>query len=136
MNSPQHSHAIQSAFQFFGWPVAKFHDRTLPDGSTICWYESDDGYIMSQINLSPLVHMGVFALRYRLCCAWIRLPVPENDAGQSRVWASLRGLLHYDNFSTLNGRRNYRIHHPECNNYSWKRIREIGPPFLPDFSVE
>ena len=121
-----------------GWPDLRIYQHNcVDDGSptVTTWYESgqSDGQrsdFFLQINESPqgqaLTYVGaIYAMRYRICSGWHRFKLSDSIEGVA-PW------LHRRWYDTLVMRRQFRSLHPECDNYSWARIRTQGPPYSQD----
>lgn len=133
---------LQQFARALGWSRLRMFQHTLQDApgksKIITWYESgfNDGgklALFLQINEHPIgtlrtYNAAVYAMRYRMCTGWLpfRLTAAlQHDPNESEC---LAGRLHRKWFQTIEARREFRVKHPECVGYSWKRIGEIGPP--------
>ncbi len=101
----------------------------ISSGSVIRWYESGSvDEVLLQINVSPYYHAAVYALRYRLCTGWHRFTLYVDTRKVAPEAAKLELWLHRKWFTTIEKRREFRAKHPECCNYTWRRIRTDGLP--------
>ena len=116
-----------------GWPELRTcrHDDTT-------WYESGKSEggrndLFLQINHSRRnqnSYFGaVYAIRYRICSGWHLFTLPTDDEAIVDVADRLDCWLNHKWFATLQMRRKFRESHPECKDFSWKRIRDEGPPY-------
>jgi hypothetical protein len=93
-------------------------------------YEMDSP-IYVQINPQTDQHprlfaMNIYAIRYRLCTGWQGFLLDRNQGQEVLIqWP----WLHSSNFETLRSRRVFRTTNPECHGYSWRRVRDSGPPY-------
>lgn len=122
--------AIRRLAELLGWPTARRLQHTGPtDIGVIVWYEAGDGRTcFLQVNVLPQPCACVYAPRYRLCSGWHALTAyalrqMPAEAARLQVWLGHAG------FATAEARRTYRALHPECVGYSWKKLRESGPPY-------
>jgi hypothetical protein len=131
---------IDFVLRGLGWsPSAKFQ---LPDECRVstnslenhffCVGEMDDLFYV-QVNPLVLLHplligIGVYATRYRLCSGWHGVYLYSSKHDLHSEVAQVSGWLSKERFSTLTARRQYRLDHPECIGWSWKRILENGGP--------
>ncbi len=117
-----------------GWDEPTRHEYVVrsPDvevAARIIWFEcgsSDD--VLLQINTNPALHAGAFAVRYRICTGWHAIDPLTTEVDVAREAARLEPWLARHWFTTTADRRRFRQAHPECSGYSWKRLREEGPP--------
>lgn len=104
----------------------------------VTWYESGDSGnprtdCFLQINESPIgqsttYNGAVYAIRYRLCTGWHAFTLHRNRRDIKVEASRLSEWLHRDWFDSIAKRREFRMLHPECVGYSWKKIRDVGPP--------
>ncbi len=128
-----------------GWrPLRVFRhriddDQDAPEPYVITWYESGDcgnprTDCFLQINECPIGQAvtyaaAVYAIRYRLCTGWHPFRIHANEERQAAEVQRLRPWLHREWFDSLVKRREFRKLHPECVGYSWRQVREAGPPY-------
>lgn len=123
--------------QLLGWRNLREHryvvDRDVPHlqkGQVIrFWYAGSYDDVAFQINENPPWYACVYAMRYRICTGWHRFTLHRN---QSRLESEARRLREFMNcswFAMTAKRREFRSLHPECANYTWRRLREEGPPY-------
>ena len=109
------------------------------DEMPFVWYESGittgrSDHFAFHINVGRMprdeCRAAVYAVRYRLVSGWHDFTLYHTEseiAGEAQRSAA---WLHKDCFLSLAKRREYRMNHPECAGYSWKRIREERPDQL------
>ena len=127
---PGYEH-LQAWAALLGWNDLQPHEHVVPAddptpaaGAVIVWYESgtpDD--ITLQFNVAPSHRAAVFALRYRLFSHWHPFELYDDPASQHAEAERLTDSLHHRWFATRAARRAYRLQHPECAGYSWRRLR-------------
>jgi len=104
-----------------------------PYENVIRWYESgalDDIYF--QINDSPCWCAAVYAIRFRICTGWHKFILSENDITIISESQRLHSLLAREWFVSLEATRRFRVAHPDCTGWTWKRLGEYGPPYRLD----
>ena len=100
----------------------------------IHWYESGSiENIMLQINADPSYHAAVYAIRYRICSGWHSFFLYQDENRQQREAQRLEGWLGHRWFDSLTLRREYRTLHPACTGYTFRKLRDLGPPY--DYST-
>jgi hypothetical protein len=125
-----------------GWPDLRIYQHRHLEGDVVTvttWYESgvSEGLrsdFFLQINEAPagqsLIYAGaVYAMRYRLCSGWRPFALHDSAEQQAVEVAQVGEWLHRRWYDTVEMRREFRRLHPECANYSWRRIRKQGPPY-------
>jgi hypothetical protein len=124
-----------------GWSPLRCRQQRFEDQKPLTtWYVSgnNDGSrnaMFLQINECPIGQTAaytaaVYAIRYRICSGWhaVRL---NKDSDQIRDEAErLDPWRHHRWFQSVANRRQYRIAHPECTGWSWKRVRHERPPYV------
>jgi len=105
----------------------------------ITWYESgnNDGSrsdLFLQINESPIGQTAtyaaaVYAIRYHICTGWHSMKLGPNAQPLDSEVERLDSWLHRRWFESLANRQQYRMMHPECTGWSWKRIRHERLPY-------
>lgn len=128
-----------------GWPAPKRFEHAIRDSSnnTVLQLVSYSAYTGAsptdcflQLNLLHesddvlLLAGAVYAIKYRICTGWHVIYLPRYDKLLNQIageWSSWLGL---SNFSSLAARATFRNSHPETIGYTWKRIRQIGPPYF------
>ncbi len=130
-----HKH-LQEFAAILGWPelIGYQHRVDSPSsnyhGRLVKWYESGSlERLLFQINEQPCLCAAVFALRYRICSGWHAFDYSTRSSRIRAEAARLAPWLARCNFDGVNARRAFRIQHPECSNYSLKRVRDCGLPF-------
>jgi hypothetical protein len=125
-----------------GWHgIQRFHHRfDPPDETTVVWYLAGltgEGrtYCALQINEYPIGSSDSFAaaahlMRYGICSGFHRFDCGNLVQLKSEA-ARLHSWLAREWFESLEGRRAYRLKHPECAGYSWKKLRSAGEPHYP-----
>ena len=126
--------------QALGWGELQKFRKTLDDSRAVVWYVAGDSngsrtHCALQINEYPLgssesFSAAVHCIRYRICSGWHSFVC----AGGSQAAAEadrLRSWLSREWFTTAERRRAYRLAHPECTEYTWKKLREVGEPRYP-----
>jgi len=127
----------------WGWSALRRERRTFDDTTagarSVVWYECgeveyDRRAFFLQINECPIGQQtqyaaAVYALRYRLCSGWHCFRLPHDAPGNRARIAALSEFLGRDHFDTLPARRAFRLSHPECAGYTWRRIRRSGTPY-------
>ncbi len=106
--------------------------------TVITWYQAGQptggrNHLALQINENPIgqartYQAAVYAIRFRMCSGWHRLTLAATDDICSEA-RRLRRWLDRSWFETIKGRREYRRMHPECANFTWRRLRDEGPPY-------
>ena len=116
-----------------GWTELRRCRHTIKEAGSIdtviMWYESgslDD--LLLQFNTQPSLCAEAFAMRFRICSGWHRVRFSRERKGLAQDVLILSDWLHRSWFESLEGRREYRRKHPECANYTWRRLRTEGPP--------
>lgn len=120
-----------------GWPglrrLRHVIDADVPSvlrRQAIEWYESGSmANILLQINSDPSYHAAIFAIRYRICPGWHAFSLSRSEKRQQSEAQRLESWLGRRWFESLDLRREYRRMHPECAGYSFKKLREVGPPY-------
>ena len=128
--------ALQQWAMWLGWPELTVHHQEVPGGEPsgtsvkmVCWYTCgsyDD--VVLQINEDPRWQAAVYAVRYRICTGWHGFQITGDRRRLRDEARRLESWMHRRWFVTLEGRRAFRVRHPECAGYTWKRLREEGPP--------
>ncbi len=124
------SEALSVFASALGWKKLTLRQHQVDDRSVITWFETgsaDD--IMLQINKIPCYAVAVFAVRYRICTGWHRVHVERTEHSMHKEAQRLREWFDRKWFDSLEGRRTFRRNHPECSEYSWRKLRENGPPY-------
>lgn len=130
---------IRRFIRLLGWPRPTYGRHVVrgslepkQDGMILRWYDSGNyDYALLEINLQPNVRACVFAIRYRLCTGWYEIsPLISDHCLQNEV-QRLDEYLAYKWFSSNKNRHRYRLLHPECSGWTWKRLRSESPPFYP-----
>jgi hypothetical protein len=94
-----------------------------------CWCSGSYDDVALHMIENPPWYASVFALRYRICTGWHKFH-PYVDAQKlGREARRLDNFLNRRWFTTIEKRREFRLLHPECAEYSWRRLREEGPPY-------
>ena len=128
--------ALRQWAAWLGWPDLVVHHQEVPSGEqsrhsveTMCWYTcgSYDDVIL-QINENPSWQAAVYAIRYRICTGWHSFEFTAQKTRLRDEAKRLESLLHRRWFVTLDGRRAFRTRYPEYTGYTWRRLRESGPP--------
>jgi len=111
-------------------------ERTVPNlrkGQIIrCWCSGSYEDLALHINENPPWYACVYALRYRICTGWHWLYPYKDQRKLMREAKRLYGLLGRSWFTSAQRRREFRLIHPECADYSWSRLRKEGPPHYYD----
>lgn len=124
-----------------GWHDLQPHQHTLDDDTSVVWYESGrttgdaSQHFALQINEHPIGSTDHFAaavhcMKYRICSGFHTFScrsIPEAQAESRRLFA----WLDHGWFATPKSRQAYRVAHPECADYSWRKLREQGEPHYP-----
>ncbi len=118
-----------------GWGRLKRYRHTVQgsidpreDGTIIEWYEAGKWErAFLQINTNPW-RAAVYAIRYRLCSGWYEFRFPNFTRMAESEAERLQSYLAARWFRTPTTRRKYRLMHPECTGWTWKRIREREQP--------
>ncbi len=128
-----------------GWSELRLCQHTINDSAVApepfvtTWYESGEANggrsdFFLQINPTPTHGIAtyaaaVYAMRYRICTGWhsFTLGKTANDVVAEAL--RLECWLHRKWFDSLARRKQFRMLHPECANYSWARMRNQGPPY-------
>ena len=135
---------LQRFASLLGWSPLRVYQHTVdddpaqPSSYVVTWYESGDcgnprTDCFLQINEDPVgqttTYTGaVYAIRYRLCTGWHRFTMHTNQNDMTTEASRVAEWLHRDWFDTITKRREFRKLHPDCDGYSWKQIRDVGPP--------
>jgi hypothetical protein len=136
--------ALQKFARLLGWSPLRVYQHTITDDPTttysyvVTWYESGDSGnprtdCFLQFNESPIGQTtkyqgAVYAIRYRLCTGWHDFTLHRNERRLVAEAARLERWLSREWFNSYEGRTQFRQLHPECTGFSWKKIREVGPP--------
>lgn len=100
--------------------------------SAVVWYTAGSYDTAAlQVNTHPELIACVFAIRFRLCSGWHLLPTMNSEAAVRREAERLKPWLHASWFRSPIMRRHFREQHPECADWTWRRIREYGVPRWP-----
>jgi hypothetical protein len=122
--------------KLLGWPKLQAHEHALNEEDTaklnlqtIRWYTSEihESFFL-QFNVMPSWCGCVYAINYRLCSGWHTFGLFDDDVLMKKEAERLGNYLAFDWVSTLSKRREYRLLHPQCAKYSYKRIRNEGFP--------
>ncbi|MBX3413442.1 MAG: hypothetical protein KF708_12200 [Pirellulales bacterium] len=123
-----------------GWHDLRSRNHLFDDWTRVVWYESGHAtggrqYFALQINEHPIGSTDCFAaavhcLKYRICSGVHSFPCRTLREAQSEA-KRLHTWLYHAWFATPAARRDYRIAHPECAEYSWRKLREQGKPHYP-----
>jgi len=128
---------VQEWARLLGWPELTLIEYPLPKRcrkalgfKIVCYYrwESEETDIRFQVNMMPVWHACVYAIRYRICTGWHVFRLYRHPGWLRREAERLDEFLRADWFLTLEGRRLFRARDPECADISWKRIRSEGFP--------
>lgn len=87
----------------------------------------DPGEVLFQINELPRWQAAVYAIRYRICTGWHNFELGDEKTSRKEA-ERLRDILAADWFLDRQKRREYRQRHPQYAGYTWRRLREEGPP--------
>ncbi len=128
-----------------GWPRLRRYqhilesENSINERQVITWYESDASKggrkdFLFQINECPLEQLrtytvAVYSIRYRICTGWHSMTLTSRLECDDAEVERLEQWVHRRWFATQDDRRSFRLLHPECANYSWKQVREIGTPY-------
>jgi hypothetical protein len=96
---------------------------------TLVWFEVGafpDCFL--QINLRGGCQAAVYAVKYRICTGWHSFVLGKTKKRLTMEADRLHEWLALEWFSSSAKRREFRLLHPECANYSWPRIRREGVP--------
>lgn len=133
---------VDGVLRRLGWPKSQL--CRLPEESegvgalTLRHYFSIgemDHPLYVQVNLEGAAHpllamVGVYAMRYRICSGWHGVLLhesPDELMAEADAAASWVAREHFDSAAA---RKAYRAAHPECDGWSWTRLRaEGGPPY-------
>ncbi len=118
-----------------GWLHLRWYQHQLEPNEFVTWYESGKSEgsrndLFLQINECPIGQTttyaaAVYAFRYRICTGWHSMTLWP-DAGRIRCETErLQPWLHRSWFQSLANRRQFRQMHPECCEWSWKRIKRF-----------
>jgi hypothetical protein len=127
------------------WPDLEMRHQYISyedEEKLITWYESGNpsgrrDHCALQINEQPIgdksgtFAAAVYAVRYALCSGWHTFTLTDDDSLIMREADRLRCWLDRSWFDSATSRREYRQMHPECAGYSWRRLRQEGPPHSP-----
>lgn len=142
---------VRSIVRSLGWgkavryshnPSQKFSNSN--DGKStekLVWYEAGevgDPKTDCFLQLNELAETrgvlicsaAVYAIRYRICTGWHAFRLDQDSHRRSEEAGRLSEWLHYDNFSSVAARREFRLRHPETTGYSWQKIKTDGPPYF------
>lgn len=133
----EHHKRLMKLCHYLGWPTVIEHRhvvaRTVPNlrkGQVIrFWYYGDYDTLALHINENPPWYACVYALKYRICTGWHKFYPYKNEDRLRREASRLSEFLSYSFFCTPVQRREFRRRHPECAGYSWRKLREDGPPY-------
>ena len=145
MSRRQKRHEAESRLSLFaktlGWPELRQFVKTFDDlGRTVVWFEAGNAnfsrtHCALQINEHPLgssrsFTAAVHCIRYRIssgfhCFACENLREALSEAERLSPW------LAREWFTSAVRRREYRLAHPECAGYTWKKLREAGESHYP-----
>ena len=123
-----------------GWRILREHrhavDRSVPNlrkGRIITfWCIGDYDNLALHINENPPWYACVFAMRYRICTGWHWLYPYKDERRIQEEAERLHEFFWRGWFTSLKRRREFRIQHPECDGYTWGRLRQYGPPYYYD----
>ena len=104
--------------------------RGAHKGQRVRWYycgSYDD--IVLHVNENPIWHAAVYAVRYRIHTGWHRFYPYRSTVRLRKEAKRLKEFLYADWFFTIEQRRAFRLRHPECTGYTWRRLRLEGPPY-------
>jgi hypothetical protein len=125
-----------------GWGRLEAFNRMVGDPVSrhVVWYEAGDAsgtrsHCALQINEHPIGSKerfvaAVHCLRFRICSGWHAFSCVDCRAAETEAERLYRWLSR-DWFASAAGRQAYRMSHPECARYSWKRLSEEGEPYRP-----
>jgi hypothetical protein len=122
-----------------GWEGLQAHAHLLEGRprQVVRWYEAGDvsgerTHCALQINEHPIgsteqYSAAVYCLRFRICSGWHVFGCTCSsqalaEADRLRTWLDRAWLM------SIERRRAYRLAHPECSNYTWQKLREVGEP--------
>jgi hypothetical protein len=138
--------ALRCFARALGWPRLRMHESAIefdhkPGKPTVVtWHESrpnrglrDAPFL--QINERSLgerqvYSAAVYAIRFKICTGWHVFRLTSDLQFDLREAERLDGWLNRRWFECPLARREFRLNHPECANYTWSRIRTFGPPHL------
>ena len=121
---------VETITYSLGWEPPTKHQHRGELESPIEWYESGElEDVLLQINLAPVLSACVYAMRYRICSGWHEIQYASSEVLIRGEIERLSPWLKYSWFRTASERKKYRAIHPECANYTWRRLREEGPPY-------
>lgn len=141
-STPSPVPALRAFARQLGWTHLRRYQHVFADESParkIVWYlagQSSGGRsdVFLQINEHPIgakrtYAAAVYAPRYRLYTNWHTFRLGADLHCNPAETVRLEDLLHRRWYETPAARKEFRICHPECAGFSWKRIRET--PSLP-----
>jgi len=129
-----------------GWPELRSVRRVLEDfrgrSLTVMSYEAGEAsgrrdHVALHINEHPIGQAtiyaaAVYAVRYRICSGWHVFCLKADDVSLQAEGERLACWLDRSWFESADRRRKYRRMHPECVGFTWTRLREKGPPYVPE----
>lgn len=132
---------LDALLALLGWPATTryrlpaeiAHDLTSLEATYFTIGEMDQPLYLQvnpQLGAHPLLFgVSIYAIRYRLCSGWHGVLLRESPADLEAEAMLAEPWLARRYFDSPASRRAYREAHPECAGYSWRRIREEGPPY-------
>lgn len=150
MNDAERERLIRVFVHDLGWPKPRrfvkllgFDKPKSQEMSTV-WYESGeignnrtDSFLqvseLGNERNTLLCSAAIYAPRFRVCTGWhsvqLNASSPKEESKRLAIW------LHRSNIVSYRSRRAFRRMHPEIIGYSWKTIRDFGPPYLVQLQV-
>jgi hypothetical protein len=142
----KHNGVVELFVSALGWAVPRRFEHTVSTSATsarcrgIVFYESGclgdprtDCFLqVNQLAVRGthlLLSAAVYAIRYRICTGWHAVEIPVDADKVLDVAAKMSRWLGRQNFDRYESRREFRVRHPETADYSWSRIRQLGPPY-------
>jgi hypothetical protein len=122
---------LQEMCRHWGWPSLVEYEHVIPaDAQVVRWYESHGpkGIFLQLNHKEEQMSACVFAIRYRLCSGWHSFMLPKTCALAIQEAKKLDHWLSIEWFLTSDKRECYRIVHPKTTKFTWKRLRDEGPP--------
>lgn len=127
---------LKQMADLLGWDDLQKRRHEMPSEAVaeeIVWYETAPLVkgVYLQINVIPDLRAAVYAIRYRICSGWHQFELCDDSEKLELEAQRLGTWCHRSWFESVARRRQYRQLHPECSNWTWKRVREERPPCFP-----
>src|SRR5579871_5267914 len=127
----QPTRALRQFWKQLGWVDVRAEQHIYWQNgrrNRIRWYESgdlDDIYLI--VHITPEWRAAVYAIRFRMFSHFHNFSLPTDSANRAAEAQRMATWFDRKWFSDATARREFRAMHPECANWTWRRIQQLSP---------